>query len=57
MYTSFSEESANLIGLEGVAKGSTDLHCVLRRESANLIGVEELAKGSADVQCVLRRVI
>ena len=48
-------ESANLIGLEGVANGSADVPCVLERESANLIGLDGVTKDSADVPCVLGR--
>ena len=44
MDTSFSEESANLIGLEGVVEGSADLHSVFGRESASLIGLAGVAK-------------
>ena len=44
-------ESANLIGLEGVAEGSADVSCVLARESTNLIGLEGAAKVIRDELC------
>ena len=50
------EETSNRIRqVDKVAKGSTDVPCVLGIESANLIGLEGVAKGSADVPCVLGR--
>ena len=46
--------SANLTGLEGVAKGSTEVPA-FSEKSADLIMLDGMSTGNADIPCVLGR--